>query len=203
MDSGTLSRRSLLQAIAATFATAALPLDWAEAAAALDQTHTAAHAGDEARRISWLTAAEAADVEAVAAQIIPTDDSPGAREAGVVYFIDRALATFFAQLAADYRAQLAAFQAAFRAQHPDTVSFASLPSERQIEYLKTVDQTPFFNSTRLLTLLGMFSLPAYGGNRDRVGWKLIGFEDAHVFQPPFGYYDRDYPGFVPDRGSNK
>jgi hypothetical protein len=44
----------------------------------------------------------------------------------------------------------------------------------------------------------MFSLPSYGGNRGGVGWKLIGFEDAHVFQAPFGYYDRDYPGFVID-----
>ena len=44
----------------------------------------------------------------------------------------------------------------------------------------------------------MFSLPEYGGNRDGVGWKLLGFEDQHVFQPPFGYYDRDYPGFVID-----
>ena len=77
-------------------------------------------------------------------------------------------------------------------------SFASLTSEQQIEYLKGVDQTPFFNTTRLLTLLGMFSLPAYGGNRDGVGWKLLGFEDGHVFHPPFGYYDRDYPGIVID-----
>ena len=29
----------------------------------------------------------------------------------------------------------------------------------------------------------------YGGNRDRVGWKLIGFEDRMAYQPPFGYYD--------------
>ena len=142
---------------------------------------------------------ESADIEAVAAQIIPTDDSPGAREAGVVYFIDRALATFFSQMAGDYRAQLAAFQTAFRAQHPAARSFASLPSEQQVEYLKGVDQTPFFTTTRLLTLLGMFSLPEYGGNRNGVGWKLIGFEDAHFFRPPFGYYDRDYPGFVIDR----
>jgi len=76
------------------------------------------------------------------------------------------------------------------------MSFASLSSDQQIAYLKGIDKTPFFNTTRLLTLLGMFSLPSYGGNRDSVGWKLIGFEDAHVFQPPFGYYDRDYPGFV-------
>jgi hypothetical protein len=31
-----------------------------------------------------------------------------------------------------------------------------------------------------------------------MGWKLIGFEDRHVFEPPFGYYDRDYPGFLAD-----
>jgi gluconate 2-dehydrogenase gamma chain len=191
----SVSRRSLLQAIAAVIGTAAAPFGWAEVAQAVNEAHAAAQAGGAAK-LSFLSAAEAADVEAVAAQIVPTDDSPGAREAGVVYFIDRALATFFAQLASDYRAQLATFQATYRERHPGTVSFASLPSEQQVEYLKEVDQTPFFDTTRLLTLLGMFSLPAYGGNRDGVGWKLIGFEDGHVFHPPFGYYDRDYPGFV-------
>jgi hypothetical protein len=49
----------------------------------------------------------------------------------------------------------------------------------------------------------MFTLPAYGGNRDRVGWKLIGFEDTHAFYPPFGHYDRDYPGFVMDEARTK
>ena len=198
MNSATLSRRSLLQAIAATMATVATPFGWAEIAQAVDQAHAAEQAGGDAK-ISFLSAAEAADIEAVAAQIIPTDDSPGAREAGVVYFIDRALATFLSQVASDYRAQLAAFQSAFREQHPAALSFASLTSEQQVEYLKGVDQTTFFTTTRLLTLLGMFSLPAYGGNRNGVGWKLLGFEDAHFFRPPFGYYDRDYPGFVIDR----
>jgi gluconate 2-dehydrogenase gamma chain len=197
MDSVNLSRRSLLHAIAATLATAAVPVGWPEIAQAADQAHAAAQTEHEAK-ISLLSAAEAADVEAVAEQIIPTDDSPGAREAGVIYFIDRALATFLAQLAGDYRAQLAAFQTGYREQHPTAASFAALTSEQQIEYLKGVDQTPFFGTTRLLTLLGMFSLPAYGGNRDGAGWKLLGFEDAHVFLPPFGYYDRDYPGFVID-----
>lgn len=197
MESAKLSRRSLLQVVAATIATAATPFGWAEIAHAMDAAHTAAQVEGGAK-IAFLSAAEATDIEAVAAQIIPTDDSPGAREAGVVYFIDRALATFLSQLAADYRAQLAAFQAAYRERHPTAASFAALTSEQQVEYLKGVDQTPFFNTTRLLTLLGMFSLPAYGGNRDGVGWKLLGFEDAHAFHPPFGYYDRDYPGFVID-----
>lgn len=197
-----LSRRSLLQAIAGVVATAATPLGWAEVAHAMDEALGAAQVGGDAK-VSFLSVAEAADVEAVAAQIVPTDDLPGAREAGVSYFIDRALGTFFSQLASDYRAQLATFQAACRERHPAVRSFASLTSEQQVEYLKEIDQTPFFNTTRLLTLLGMFSLPEYGGNRDGVGWKLIGFEDRHFFRPPFGYYDRDYPGFVIDPVKNK
>jgi Gluconate 2-dehydrogenase subunit 3 len=197
MESVNLSRRSLLQAIAGVVATAATPLGWAEVVQAMDEAHAAVHVGSDAK-LSFLSAAEAADVEAVAAQIVPTDDSPGAREAGVIYFIDRALGTFFSQLASDYRAQVATFQAAYRERHPAVRSFASLTSEQQVAYLKEIDQTPFFKTTRLLTLLGMFSLPEYGGNRDGVGWKLMGFEDRHVFRPPFGYYDRDYPGFVID-----
>lgn len=197
MESSELSRRSLLQAIAAVIATAATPLGWPDVAQAMEHAHAGGHPGTSAK-ISFLAAAEAADIEAVAAQIIPTDDSPGAREAGVVHFIDRALGTFFSQLASDYRAQLATFQAGYRERYPAARSFASLTSGEQIEFLKGIDQTPFFSTTHLLTMLGMFTLPGYGGNRDAVGWKLIGFEDSHAFYPPFGYYDRDYPGFVID-----
>jgi hypothetical protein len=42
----------------------------------------------------------------------------------------------------------------------------------------------------------MFALPAYGGNASEQGWQLLGFEDTHAFAPPFGHYDRDYPGFA-------
>jgi gluconate 2-dehydrogenase gamma chain len=200
MENATLSRRSLLQAIAAIIATAAAPIGWEEVAHAIDEMDAAQTTNGS--RTSFLNASEAADVEAVAAQIIPTDDTPGAREAGVIHFIDRALATFYSQLGTDYRAQLAAFQAACRDRHPG-LSFALLTTDEQVDFLKGVDDTPFFNTTRLLTLVGMFTLPVYGGNRDGVGWKLIGFEDAHVFRPPFGHYDRDYPGFVADPVKSK
>jgi len=198
MESDDLSRRSLLQAIAAALGAAILPLSWPGIGQAAQEALAATQFAGEAK-ISFLSAAEATDIDAVTAQIIPSDDTPGAREAGVVYFIDRALATFLSQLASEYRAQLAEFQAAFREQHPGAASFASLTSEQQVQYLRTVDHTPFFDTTRLLTLLGMFSSPAYGGNRNGVGWKLIGFEDRHFFRPPFGFYDRGYPGFVIDR----
>jgi hypothetical protein len=194
-----LSRRLLLRAIAATLGAAALPSNWIELA------HAAVPALAPDEKFSFFSATDAADVEAVAAQIIPTDDTPGAREAGVIHFIDRALATFLSQLASDYRAQLAEFQTAFRTQRPagDAASFASLAADQQIAFLKTVDRTPFFEATRLLTLLGMFTMPKYGGNRDGIGWKLIGFEIQHSFQPPFGFYDRDYPGFAAETGRTK
>ena len=44
--------------------------------------------------LAFFTAAQAAEVEAMAAQIIPTDSTPGAREARVIVFIDRILNTF-------------------------------------------------------------------------------------------------------------
>jgi hypothetical protein len=188
MDRDELSRRLLLQAIAATIGATAIPAGWMELA------HAAQASGPA--KLTFFTTADAADVEAIAAQIIPTDDTPGAREAGVIHFIDRALASHLSQLASDYRAGLKDFQAACRGHQPGAASFSSLAAEQQIAFLKTVDRTPFFDTTRLLTLLGMFTMPRYGGNRDGIGWKLIGFEIKHVFQPPFGFYDRDYPGFA-------
>jgi gluconate 2-dehydrogenase gamma chain len=160
-----------------------------------NDAHQAAQTAD-ASGTSFLTSIEAADVGAIAAQIIPSDATPGAREAGVVFFIDRALATFFSRMAETFRAQLTEFRAECHARHPDCASFSALSSQQQIEFLQTVEHTPFFVSMRFLTVLGMFAMPSYGGNRDSVGWKLLGFEDQHVFHPPFGHYDRDYPGFT-------
>ena len=58
-----------------------------------------------------LSAAEAAEVEAIAAAIIPSGETPGAREAGVVYFVDEALAGFMAGASDGLKAGLAAFGA--------------------------------------------------------------------------------------------
>jgi gluconate 2-dehydrogenase gamma chain len=197
MNTDDYSRRRFLRAAGQSLGIAWVGLNWSDVAEAVDAAHAAAQSS-ASFKFDFLTPAEAADVEAIAAQIIPTDDTPGAREAGVVYFIDRALATFFSRLAGPFRVQLHDFQIACKAAHPDASSFAALSSDRQIEFLTRVEHTPFFGVMHLLTLFGMFSTPSYGGNRNGAGWKLLGFEDLHAFQPPFGYYDRDYPGFVLD-----
>ena len=177
-----------------TLGASCLALNWSEIAVAAGQ---AANDNASGRRgTKFLTAEEAADVEAICAQIIPTDAAPGAREAGVLVFVDRALVSFYSHQAAAFRSGLQQFQGECRKWGPQASSYAALPSAQQIEFLRTVDHTPFFDSMRLLTVIGMFSMPAYGGNRNGAGWKLLGFEDLHAFQPPFGHYDRDYPGFV-------
>jgi len=191
MDAG---RRSFL--VSTTGALAALAaLDWSEVARAAQHAHAAA--SDPSTAFTNLTATQAATVIAIAARIVPTDDAPGATEAGVVYFIDRGLGSFLAADRESFLKGLGDFEAQVAAAHPDAGSFAALPATAQDAFLKSVETTAFFGTLRLWTLFGLLASPAYGGNRDGVGWKLAGFEDGHAFTPPFGYYDRDYPGFVP------
>jgi gluconate 2-dehydrogenase gamma chain len=147
----------------------------------------AAHAGAHAqsaqpRRFEFFTAAEARSAEAVAARIFPSDDgTPGAREAGAVHFMDRVLARHLpAERKTEVRAGLAALP----------VDFADLTRDRQDAVLRERETTPFFATMRTLTLAGVLSSPKYGGNRNYVGWKLVGHDPSPVYQPPFGYYDQ-------------
>jgi hypothetical protein len=195
------SRRSFLLSTGSLVSTAWLGTQWAAITAAAHDASDMA-AADAAAAPAWkgfqfLSESESKDVDAIAAQIVPSGATPGAREAHAVYFIERAMSTFFAAWSTEFRAGLAEFQSKFRALHPEATSFAGAASGVQIAFLKTVDQTPFFETARMLTVLGMFSSPKYGGNTEGIGWKMMGFEDRHAFAPPFGYYDGNYTGFVP------
>ena len=56
-----------------------------------------------------------------------------------------------------------------------------------------------FNLMWAMTIFGFFSMEKYGGNRDQVGWELIGFEGGHgPWQYPFGYYDAQVHGETHD-----
>jgi hypothetical protein len=137
--------------------------------------------------------AEAADVEAITAQILPSGAKPGAREARAAHFIDHALATFFAGRAPAFRLGLADFQHEFSAAHPAIGSFAAAAPSEQMVFLTSLEHSEFFAALRVLTIVGTLSSPAYGGNYGGAGWKMLGFDEQHVFSPPFGYYDRGYP----------
>ena len=77
-----------------------------------------------------------------------------------------------------------------RKAHPDAGSFADLPvPPRSSRISSRIERTPFFDRMRFLTVLGLLALPSYGGNRDKAGWKMVGFVDQHGWEPPFGHYD--------------
>jgi gluconate 2-dehydrogenase gamma chain len=103
----------------------------------------------------------------------------------------------YAPRAAEFLAGLKEFQAEFSTRNPEVTSFADLPDGAQLAYLKGIGPEPFFGTMKFLTVLGLLALPSYGGNAGKLGWKLVGFVDQHAWTPPFGHYDRDYPGFVP------
>jgi gluconate 2-dehydrogenase gamma chain len=195
-DQDDISRRSFLLSGGGLLSSMWIAAHWPAIAAAAQHAESAA-AGRAPTGFEFLDAAEAADVEALSTQIVPSGATPGAREAHAVYFIDRALATFFSAMSPDFRAGLRRFQAAYLASNTAPGSFAEAEPDAQMAFLKTVDHTPFFETARTLTLLGMFSSPKYGGNFGGAGWKLMGFADQHAFTPPFGFYDREYAGFVP------
>lgn len=163
----------------------------------LSTTRATAAEARNSTTLRYFNSGEAVTMDALVAQIIPTDETPGAREMGVVRFIDHALAGFLAPLAPTFRARLEDFEAKCLAAHAGSHGFTALAPEQQIEWLRQVERTPFFESVQQWTVLGALSMPEYGGNRDGLGWQLIGFQDLHAFTPPFGYYDRDYPGFGP------
>jgi gluconate 2-dehydrogenase gamma chain len=189
------SRCSFLLASGQWLSGAWIASHWPAIAAAAQHAESVA-AEVEAGHFEMLSAADAYDVEAICAQIVPSGATAGAREAHAVHFIDKSLSTYFASMAPDYRLGLAEFQSRFRALDAQR-SFATADAASQEAFLKTLDRTPFFETTRFLTVLGMFSSPKYGGNYQNSGWKLLGFVDQHAFAPPFGYYDAQYQGFVP------
>lgn len=154
---------------------------------------------------STFTEREGADFDAFAARIVPTDDTPGAREAGSVYFADQALGTVLSDLLPMVREGLGAMDERVRKTFPGSDTFADLSEPRQDEIITAVEaEDPgFFFFARTLVMLGLVSNPEYGGNRDKVGWAILGYEDAYRYEPPFGFYDRNEHGEPSTEGADR
>jgi gluconate 2-dehydrogenase gamma chain len=131
---------------------------------------------------------EAGVLGALVARIVPGDErDPGAREAGVVTYIDRALAGPYADWQLAYREGLRLLNAHAIEKHG--VSFHALSEIDQDTIVASLEanQVPgfggngsadFFAMVWAHTIEGLLCDPAYGGNRNGVGWKLIGFPGA-------------------------
>ena len=141
---------------------------------------------------STLTAEEGRQLEAVCATIIPSGDTPGAREAGAAHFIDTVLGSFEAASLTTVREGLEAIGG--RARDKYGATYADLEPQQQIELMTLVEQEDpaFFGTVRYLTICGTFCHPDLGGNLDGAGWTLLGMDVQNAYQPPFGYYDRGH-----------
>lgn len=141
-----------------------------------------------------LSTEQAADLDAIAAQILPSDDQlPGAREAHVIVFIDRALGDHMAGQAEALLEDLDELNRQV-SERWGAGRFSELSDERQIELLQEIEDGAFFQQVRAAVLIGVFAHPDHGGNYDGVGWRLLGFEPRYFWRPPFGEYDAEEMG---------
>ena len=131
-----------------------------------------------------LTPYEARTAAAVFERLFPTNEnSPGAIEIGVLTYLDRALAGAYQDKAEAYRLGLAALDLAARRR--SGMPFAECSAEKQDALITDLEQgvlpnfrvppqRDFFEMLRAHLQEGLFADPAHGGNRDKLGWKLLG-----------------------------
>ena len=139
--------------------------------------------------LRFFTEEQALLVAAAAGRIFPSDDTgPGAREAGVVIYIDRQLAGPYGR--DRYRYTQAPFEDAppelgyqgsatprqiYTLGLRDLAGFERLSPAEQDAALQKIESSLFFSLLRTHTIEGMFCDPMHGGNADLVGWQMIGF----------------------------
>ena len=168
------SRRAFLVGSTGLWISAGLPRPLAASAAQHDD------------RPSVLSPDEWITVEAITERILPADETPGAKAAGCVNFIDKALGNEDADALPLYREALRALDRACAARWEQ--GLVELDATRQDAMLTELEdgsvsgwtapdasQQSFFATVRLHTLLGFVADPRHGGNRDFIGWKTMGF----------------------------
>lgn len=141
--------------------------------------------------LKFFTADEARAVAAACERIFPSDhNGPGAKEAGVIIYIDRQLAGPYGR--GDLRYKKGPWietdpswggyqgkespQDIYRAGIKQLgTDFVGLNPSQQDDRLRKIEKTLFFQMLRDHTVEGMFCDPLHGGNADLVGWQLIGY----------------------------
>jgi gluconate 2-dehydrogenase gamma chain len=214
-----VDRRNFLISASTGLGTAWLAANWPAVLSASAHARSAALRPNPPK-FEFLSDEQAIEVAAIAARIIPSDDSPGATEAGAVYFIDRGLIAIAPEAQPVYRDGLVEFHQDFEAMFPEIPKFSAASSAQQDQFLRSQDQPDphgrrrnqpangapsFFETIRAHTIAAFLIDPEseYAGSRSGVGWQLIGREPAHTFQSPFGFYDKNYPGWTPGPANEK
>jgi gluconate 2-dehydrogenase gamma chain len=122
----------------------------------------------------FFTAEEARTVDAICEQLIPADGDPGAREAGVVNYIDIHLTKHFKKHQQAYRNGIAAVDATSRSKFRKP--FADLPFAEQHLVVEDIEKHSrgFFDLILAHTRQGFYGDPRHGGNRNMASWRMLG-----------------------------
>src|SRR5258708_39198689 len=162
MNIAEASRRQFLLSSVSGLSSAWLALRWPAILAAHEHAMRAKASGRLAQ-FQFFSPEEAVEVETMAAQIIPTDDAPGAREAQVIYFIDRVLVTFDRDTQPAYTQGLKDLRQRAQVLSPTVNRFSSLTPAQRIQVLTAIEKTDFFELVRLNTIMGFLARPGTGG----------------------------------------
>jgi len=125
-------------------------------------------------------------LRAVVDCLIPSDDFPGAYEAGVCDYVERLLQTDLANEAEFFHAGVDAIEAEALVRF-DT-PFAKLSPTEQSSLLAAIEvgkvetswpvpPSRFFEMLVNTTIEGYYSEPQQGGNRGAISWVMTGFEE--------------------------
>ncbi|MGE5305060.1 MAG: gluconate 2-dehydrogenase subunit 3 family protein [Alphaproteobacteria bacterium] len=145
-----------------------------------------------------------ATIEAAAERIVPADHDAGARQTGVINYVESALGGYDAEYAPLYITGVQELDKLARERFA-LQAFVQLRSDQQDEILAHLEKegSHFFSLLLEHTMQGFYGDPRHGGNRDGASWKMIGFPGpTHPkgYQPPFGWYDKNIPDeFDPDK----
>lgn len=130
------------------------------------------------------TKPEEESLGAICEQFIPTDDYPGAKEAGVVNFIDKLLYQRFPELKEPYQKGLLALDKycrdTFGKSFPELLGKEQTALLQQMEqnklpetYWKDIPQRRFFDMVLRNTMQGYYGPPRHGGNKDYVSYRMM------------------------------
>jgi len=150
--------------------------------------------GDSPPHLTF-TRLEFSTMAAACERILPRDEDPGAKDANVPEYIDRILQTpEMKQMKSDFLQGLSALERRSRSMFKK--GFAEATPEQQDELLTIfkdsgdgTGEAHFYELLVVLTLEGFLGDPSYGGNKNKVGWHLVGFDAVGTIAmaPPEGY----------------
>ena len=158
-----------------------------------DAASTAADAIKNGDGPRVLTDEERRTLEALSDRILPPDGAgPGAAAMGAVVFMDH-YAAAHADVLEGLRGGIAELDARAKKLRPTAAGFAELDQGAAEEtFAAMVKEVPqVFQLLQMMVVFGAFAAPARGGNLDQAGWALLGYDDRHAWQPPFGFYDEE------------